>query len=580
MALNLGTVRPGTTIYVYFDTFAGATGASITMTGLAVGDILIYKDGGTTQRASTTGYTLLDTDGIDFDALTGIHGFSVDLSSDATADFFKAGSQYTIVVSTITVDGQTVSFVAAFFRIGYENAIFNTSIATLASQTSFTLTTGPAEDDALNGCTVLIHNKASAVQVGKAIVNDYTGSTKTVTLVAGVTFTAAAGDNIAILQPLLQPTVWGRTVDVTATGAAGVDWGNVENPTTTLGLTNTTVGVVTLTNTITTYTGNTPQTGDSFARLGAPAGASVSADIAAIEAQTDDIGVAGAGLTAIPAGGVNPDVLITTTITGLVSQTLWALTAGSADDNAYNGCRFVITDSVTAVQKCVGVVNIYSGAGKTMSPLNDPAIFTIADGDTISIMADRAVHPTVDNRNLDVNATGGAGLDWNNIDNKTATVALTNTTVGIVTLVNGLAAGVITATAIATDAIGSDEIAATAATEIATAVWASATRTLSALGFVLGAGDLAADTIGSSELSAAAIAKIADAVLRRNVSNIEGSSDGDSLALGSLYGLVQAILEWAISGTTLTIYKNDGVTSLGTKTVTPAAGADPISGVA
>lgn len=37
-----------------------------------------------------------------------------------------------------------------------------------------------------------------------------------------------------------------------------------------------------------------------FARLGAPAGASVSADIAAIEAQTDDIGAAGAGLTAIP----------------------------------------------------------------------------------------------------------------------------------------------------------------------------------------------------------------------------------------------------------------------------------------
>lgn len=34
--------------------------------------------------------------------------------------------------------------------------------------------------------------------------------------------------------------------------------------------------------------------------LGTPAGASVSADIAAIEAQTDDIGAAGAGLTAVP----------------------------------------------------------------------------------------------------------------------------------------------------------------------------------------------------------------------------------------------------------------------------------------
>jgi hypothetical protein len=52
--------------------------------------------------------------------------------------------------------------------------------------------------------------------------------------------------------------------------------------------------------TVTTLTGHTAQTGDAYARLGAPAGASVSADIAAIEAQTDDIGAAGAGLTAVP----------------------------------------------------------------------------------------------------------------------------------------------------------------------------------------------------------------------------------------------------------------------------------------
>jgi hypothetical protein len=70
--------------------------------------------------------------------------------------------------------------------------------------------------------------------------------------------------------------------------------------------TNKVQGVV-LTDTVTTYTGNTPQTGDSFARLGAPAGASVSADVAAIKSDTADIlvdtaviGAAGAGLTAIP----------------------------------------------------------------------------------------------------------------------------------------------------------------------------------------------------------------------------------------------------------------------------------------
>ncbi len=39
----------------------------------------------------------------------------------------------------------------------------------------------------------------------------------------------------------LQPTTAGRTLDVTATGGAGIDWGNVENPTTSLALTGTTV---------------------------------------------------------------------------------------------------------------------------------------------------------------------------------------------------------------------------------------------------------------------------------------------------------------------------------------------------
>ena len=46
---------------------------------------------------------------------------------------------------------------------------------------------------------------------------------------------------------------------------------------------------VTLTDTVTTYTGNTPQTGDCFARLGAPVGVNLSADIAAVQADTDNI---------------------------------------------------------------------------------------------------------------------------------------------------------------------------------------------------------------------------------------------------------------------------------------------------
>jgi hypothetical protein len=110
-------VEENDTLPHLFDTFDGGTGASITMTGLAVTDIEIYKDGSATQRSSDVGYTLLDTDGIDFDGITGIHGFSIDLSDDTDAGFFSVGSWYHVVVSAITVDSQTVSFVACAFRI-------------------------------------------------------------------------------------------------------------------------------------------------------------------------------------------------------------------------------------------------------------------------------------------------------------------------------------------------------------------------------------------------------------------------------------------------------------------------------
>lgn len=117
MTLSLGNVDAGSTLYIPFHTF-DSNGASITLTGLAVTDIEIYKNGSVTQRSSDAGYVLLDTDGIDFDGITGIHGFSVDLADNTDAGFYVAGSFYWIVVSAVTVDTRTVNFVAATFKIG------------------------------------------------------------------------------------------------------------------------------------------------------------------------------------------------------------------------------------------------------------------------------------------------------------------------------------------------------------------------------------------------------------------------------------------------------------------------------
>lgn len=112
---------------------------------------------------------------------------------------------------------------------------------------------------------------------------------------------AKTWNDLATVELPLVPTTAGRKLDVSAGGEAGLDWANIGAPTTTVALSGTTVG------TVTTYTGNTVQTGDAYARLGAPAGASVSADVAAvkvdtaaIKAKTDNLPAAPAAVSNIP----------------------------------------------------------------------------------------------------------------------------------------------------------------------------------------------------------------------------------------------------------------------------------------
>ncbi len=200
--LDFGTVKPGTLLTIPFHTFSSDDpSASVTITGLATTDIEVYKDGGNTTRASDTGYALLGTDGID-EFGTGIHGISIDLASNAVDDFYEAGSQFFCVIASITVDAATVNFIAATWRIGYPGALLDTIITTRTSATVFIMEEGPPDNDALNGCKVIIHDQASAVQMEIGYVSDYAGSTKTVTLASdpGI-FTTVAGDNLSFFPP-------------------------------------------------------------------------------------------------------------------------------------------------------------------------------------------------------------------------------------------------------------------------------------------------------------------------------------------------------------------------------------------
>lgn len=355
--IDLGIVQPGSTIYIPFATYdSNDPSASVTLTGLAATDIEVYKDGGTTQRASDNGYTLLDTDGIDFDGVTGIHGISINLADNSTAGFWAAGSQYWVVVASVTVDAATINFIAATFRIGYPMAVLNTTIASLSSQTSFTLTNGPAEDDALNGMWAMIHDVASAVQASWVEILDYTGSTKTVTLAAGATFTAAATDNFSVMAPSpLRPTTTGNKANFASDGDFA---GNVDGTVATL----------------TTYTGNTPQTGDSFARIGA-AGAGLT-----------DLG----GMSTTMKAQVNTeadaalaDVGVTTTVTGRIDASVSSRSNHSAADIWASATR-----TLTAA------TNITSTGGATVPQTGDA--YAIVNSGTHGNAALKTLIDTVD----------------------------------------------------------------------------------------------------------------------------------------------------------------------------------------
>lgn len=135
---------------------------------------------------------------------------------------------------------------------------------------------------------------------------------------------------------------WNGT-NVATPATAGIPDVNVKNMNNVSASPITTVKAVqglTTADTIATYTGNTPQTGDNYARIGAPAGASVSADIAAAKADTAAVKLKTDNLPASPASTTNitaGTITTTTNLTNLPSIPANWLTAAGINAGALNG---------------------------------------------------------------------------------------------------------------------------------------------------------------------------------------------------------------------------------------------------
>lgn len=134
---------------------------------------------------------------------------------------------------------------------------------------------------------------------------------------------------------------------------------------------NTTIPTVTTVGTLTTYTGNTPQTGDAFARLGAPAGASHSADVAAVKVDTAAI-LADTGTDGV--------------VVAAASKTGYALSTAGVDailDDPITEPGGVFAWGSATLRNIIG----YLGAKATNKQTQTATVFTLrnrADGANIS----------------------------------------------------------------------------------------------------------------------------------------------------------------------------------------------------
>lgn len=185
--------------------------------------------------------------------------------------------------------------------------VIRSATAQAGSTTTITLdASASATNDIYNYNQIVIISGTGAGQSRQ--ITDYVGASKVATV--GVAFTTApSSDSVFLILPLgvdaatvaaIADAVWDEArADHTTAGTFGeytnADAVRISGDATAANNCESffdgtgyagTNNVIPLVTTVTTLTGHTAQTGDAFARLGAPAGASVSADIAAVKSET------------------------------------------------------------------------------------------------------------------------------------------------------------------------------------------------------------------------------------------------------------------------------------------------------
>ena len=255
----------------------------------------------------TAGITL----SVDFDGVSGLHNVRIVASG---ANGYLTATNYEVTIAAGTINGvSAVGYVVGAFSIENRSAL----VPTVAARTLDVSAGGEAGLDWANvgSPTTALNLSATNIDVDQAVasvsgaVGSVTGAVGSVTGLTASNLDATVSSRATPAQVnteadtaladygALKPTVASRTLDVTATGGAGIDWANVENPTTALNLSATNIDVdqvvASVSGAVASVTGLTAANLDATISSRATP-AQVTTQVTAI------VGAAGVSLTAIP----------------------------------------------------------------------------------------------------------------------------------------------------------------------------------------------------------------------------------------------------------------------------------------
>ncbi len=111
---NYGDHSAGQDVLIWVDT-NDSDGASVSPT-ITAGNIKVFKDG-------TDSGIVVDADEYTEDVVTGVHKILLDVSDHP--DIYTVGSDFALILTTSTIDGQTVMATLAIFSIRNRNANSN-----------------------------------------------------------------------------------------------------------------------------------------------------------------------------------------------------------------------------------------------------------------------------------------------------------------------------------------------------------------------------------------------------------------------------------------------------------------------